>query len=153
MDKIKTIVIEDNQLIQDSGITTLTSDYIELIPKNYIVKYLKFNVSFKNWIPKPISITTPTTTDNTDTSSDPLIDETTTTDTTKETVVTPIIDEIVNDTRFPFIKINGELCPIMIQQDYEIKSEDRFEIESLMINNSIGLGSMTMILVSYGKKL
>ncbi|UYZ34161.1 hypothetical protein OD350_18120 [Clostridium beijerinckii] len=153
MDKIKTIVIEDNQLIQDSGITKLTSDYIELIPKNYIVKYLKFNVSFKNWIPKPISITTPTITDNTDTSSDPLIDETTTTDTTKETVVTPIIDEIVNDTRFPFIKINGELCPIMIQQDYEIKSEDRFEIESLMINNSIGLGSMTMILVSYGKKL
>lgn len=116
MDKIKTIIIEDGQLIQDSGITVLTNDYIELIPKNYIVKYLKFNLIFKNLI-----------TDNTVSNED-----------------------IVNNTRFPFIQINGESCPIMIQEDYEIKSEDRFHIESLKINRDIGLGHMTMILVNYG---
>lgn len=38
----------------------------------------------------------------------------------------------------------------MIQQDYEIKYDDRFNIQSLMINRDIGLGSMTMILVNYG---
>lgn len=116
MDKIKTIIIEENQLIQDSGTTVLTDQFIEIIPKDTVARYLKLNITFKNWIPKQPSDTT-------------------------------TIDEIVNDTRFPFVKINGELCPIMTQQDFEIKSEDKFQIESLMINNTVGLGNISMILV------
>lgn len=146
MDNIKTIIIEEGELIQDSGKTLLTDEYIELIPKDTVARYLKLNIMFKNWIPKP-SIQTTTTIDNTDTTSDPTTGETTTTDTTNEIVDTPTIDEIVNDTRYPFVKINGELCPIMIQEDFEIKSEDKFQIESLMVNNSIGLGNISMILV------
>ncbi|NRT91504.1 hypothetical protein [Clostridium beijerinckii] len=171
MDKIKTIIIEENQLIQDSGTTPLTDQYIELIPKDTVARYLKLNFTFKNWIPKLSNVTT-TIDNNTEIQSDATTEENTITDTTNEAtgetinettdttsnttienVDTPPIDGIVNNTRYPFIKINGELCPIMTQHDFEIKSEDRFQIESLMVNNTVGLGSISMILVSYGKKL
>ncbi|NOW07227.1 hypothetical protein [Clostridium beijerinckii] len=153
MDKIKSIIIEENQLIQDSGKTVLTDQFIELIPKDTVARYLKLNITFKNWIPKQPSVTTTeipsdATTEETDTTNETTVETTDImSDTTNENVDTPTIDEIVNDTRFPFVKINGELCPIMTQQDFEIKSEDKFQIESLMVNNSIGLGNISMILV------
>lgn len=168
MDKIKSIIIEENQLIQDSGITVLTDQFIELIPKDTVARYLKLNFTFKNWIPKISNVTT-TIDNNTEIQSDATTGENTITDTTNEAtgetnttteettdttsnttnenVDTPPIDGIVNNTRYPFIKINGELCPIMTQHDFEIKSEDRFQIESLMVNNTVGLGSISMILV------
>jgi hypothetical protein len=47
----------------------------------------------------------------------------------------------------PFIKINGEICPIMTQKDYEIESTDKFEITSFQINKDFFWGNVTMILV------
>lgn len=46
----------------------------------------------------------------------------------------------------PFVKINGDVCPIMIQQDYEIKSTDKFQIESVQINKEFFLGNIIMII-------
>lgn len=143
MDKIKTIVIEDGRLIQDSGITLLTDDYIELIPDNYISRYLKLNITYKNWIPKT-NVVANVATDETTIVDNPSSEE-------ADNTTNNIVEETVNETRYPFVMINGELCPIMIQEDFEIKSEDRFQIESLKINRDIGLGNITMILVSYGK--
>ena len=104
MDKIKTIVINEGKLIQNSGSIELTDDYIELIPKDTVARYLNVSIVFKNFRKS-------------------------------------------NVCEVPIIKINGELCPLMIQKDFEIKSEDKFQIESLMINNDFDIGNITMILV------
>lgn len=125
MDKVKTIVIEDGQLIQDIGITTLTNDYVELIPKNYIARYLKFNITFKNLIPNK-EVTTESIVPEQTATTEPIIteevvdnSETTTTtndDTTgeqieptseviNEVVNNDITESIVNDTRFPLLKL------------------------------------------------
>ncbi len=104
MDKIKTIVINNGNLIQDFGSSELTDEYIELIPKDTVARYLKISMDFRNF--------------------------------RKGSVCDA-----------PIVKINGELCPIQQQKDFEIKSEDKFQIESLQINNDFDIGNITMILV------
>lgn len=50
MDRIKTLVVNDGVLIKDADDTiNLTPDYIELIPKNKFIRYLKLNIIFKNY--------------------------------------------------------------------------------------------------------
>lgn len=102
MDKFKTIVIQDSQIIKENyeDNIILTEDWIEIVPKDKIFRYLKLNVIFKGY---------------------------------KTT------------TQIPYIKINGELCPIMIQEDFEIVTDDRLDIQSLQLNQSFGCGHMIMI--------
>lgn len=105
MDKIKTIVVNNAELTQDlDNKIVLTNDYIELIPKDCVARYLKVNFIFKNFRKNP----------------------------TIET---------------PFIKINNELCPMFIQEPFEIRSDDDFEINSLQINDDFDVGNIVMILV------
>lgn len=109
MDKIKTIIVRETEVIQgDKDSFILDSNYMELIPKNYIARYLRINLDFRNY-------------------------------------------RKVNAPFNPIVKINGELCPIPIQKDFELKTEDEFYIESLMINDEFYVGDITMILVNYGK--
>lgn len=50
MERIRTIVVNDAEAIFDDVNTVkLTNDYIELIPKNTFIRYLKMNVYFKNF--------------------------------------------------------------------------------------------------------
>ena len=110
MDKIKTIVINEGQMTQDTGTTELSEEYVEVIPKNYIARYLKINLDFRNYRKAGYSWN-------------------------------------------PVIKINGELCPIPFQKSFEIRAEDEFNIESLMINDNFYIGDITMILVNYNSKI
>ena len=50
MERIRTIVVNDAEAIFDDVNTVkLTNDYIELIPKNKFIRYLKMNIYFKNF--------------------------------------------------------------------------------------------------------
>lgn len=109
MDKVKTIIINEGQMVQGNEPSIkLDDNFIELIPKSYIARYLKINLDFRNYRK---------------------------------------VDSVWN----PMVKINGELCPMPIQKQFEIGTDAEFEIDSLMINDNFYHGDITMILVNYGK--
>jgi hypothetical protein len=101
MDRIKTIVITNSEIVKQDGNIPLTSEYVELCEADKTITCLRINCIF--------------------------------------------IDYSAVERQALFIEINGEVCPILIQTDFEIKTEDHVEIYSLKINKDFMSGNITML--------
>jgi hypothetical protein len=58
----------------------------------------------------------------------------------------PEFGNYVQKNYFPCVKINGEVCPLAIQQEFIFGNTEKFQIESLQINNTFFIGHIVMII-------